>query len=181
MRRDVRNRPMGKGTRIPFILSCRGPRRAPMRAVQPVRQQAGRFIRRAAVKRHERRRHAGSAEDVGAPAILGDRRDLDSIGVSCDRFLKVMNEAWHERRRDVVVEERAFLRGSAARSSEGNHEGSSTIGQYANPGASPATKKSCCVFINRFFTEHPQVFHTARSPVAPTTVESAPKIVSNIA
>jgi hypothetical protein len=75
-----------------------------------------------------------------------------------------MNEVWQERqRRSVVEEERAFLRGGAPRSSEGNDEGSSTISQQANLGASPAAKKSSYLFINSFFTEHPQVFHTARS------------------
>ena len=98
----VRDRPAVEGTRIPVILPCRGRRRAPVRPSEPVGQQACGFIRGAAVERHERGRHAGEPNDVGAPSILGYQRDLDGIRVACDRFVETVNEIWHGRRRKMM-------------------------------------------------------------------------------
>src|SRR4051812_36021788 len=61
-----------------------------------------RFIRRSAVERHQRRRHAGDADDVGAPPILGDERDFDEVRPSRDGFVETMDDG-HRYRQDRFV------------------------------------------------------------------------------
>jgi len=61
-----------------------------MGARQPGAELLGRFRRRASVKRHHRGRHARQPDDDGAPAILGDGRNLDEIGASRDGLFETM-------------------------------------------------------------------------------------------
>ena len=86
----------GTGIDIPPILSRRARRRAPMRTIEPRRQQPGRLRRRWSVERHERGRDAGSTHDVGAPPILGDAGNFDQIGASPNGFFKAMHRAGHQ-------------------------------------------------------------------------------------
>ena len=62
-----------------------------MRASEPLAELMRRFARRRTVKRHEGGRHAGDADDVRAPAILGDKADLDEVVASCNGFFEAMD------------------------------------------------------------------------------------------
>ena len=57
---------------------------------QPVRELLGGPIGGLAVERHHRRRHAGSAPQLGAPAIP-DGRHLDLVRTPADGFFEAMN------------------------------------------------------------------------------------------
>src|SRR5918994_6620154 len=46
-------------------------------AGQPLTKQLGGFVRGRPVERHQGRGNAGNPDNVSAPAVLGDRRDLD--------------------------------------------------------------------------------------------------------
>jgi hypothetical protein len=69
--------------------------RARVRASQPVAQQMRRLVGGPPVKRHERGGNAGHAHDVRPPAICGDRRHLDQVRPTPDRFFKAMDNAGH--------------------------------------------------------------------------------------
>ena len=73
----------------------RGIRRARVRTRQPLAQLLRGLVGGAPVERHQRRRHAGHPDDTGAPAIGGDRRHLDSVRSSGDRFFEVMDGNRH--------------------------------------------------------------------------------------
>ena len=67
-------------------------------ARQPLAKKSGGFIRRRSVKRHQSRRHARNPDDVGAPAVDGDRRYLDEVLLAGNGFLKTMDDAIHRQR-----------------------------------------------------------------------------------
>ena len=98
---SVRARPLAKWAVMPPILPRRCVGSASIRATQPVRQQSGRFVRRAAVERHQCRRHSRDTDDVGAPPILGDVRHFDEIRVAGDRLFEAMNGVGHELETDA--------------------------------------------------------------------------------
>ncbi len=79
-----------QGCRHPLILHRTGRHSLLVRSGQPLAQVPGRVRRRRSVERHQRGGHAGDPDDIGAPAILSDRRDLDQIRAPADRFLKPM-------------------------------------------------------------------------------------------
>ena len=72
-----------------------GVRRARVRPSQPFAELVRRLCRRRAVERHQRGRHAGNPDDVGAPAIFGDVGDLDQVVASRDGFFEAMNGGGH--------------------------------------------------------------------------------------
>src|SRR6185295_17178953 len=84
-----------QATRRALLRSGLRARRAGMRPGEPVAQLTRGLIRRRSVERHERGRHAGNSDDVGAPSILGDRRHLDEIGASSNGFFETMNREGH--------------------------------------------------------------------------------------
>ena len=59
-----------------------------VRACQPLPELAGGGVRRRAVERHQRGRHAGYPHDVGAPAVLLNWRHLNQIPASSDVFFE---------------------------------------------------------------------------------------------
>lgn len=58
------------------------------RAREPPGQALRRRIRRGPVERHERRRPAGRARDLGAPAVAPDRLHFDGVMTPVDRFVE---------------------------------------------------------------------------------------------
>jgi hypothetical protein len=52
---------------------------------------AGRLLRRATVEGHERRRHAWDSDDLGAPPVGGNRRNLDQVLSPANDFLVTVN------------------------------------------------------------------------------------------
>src|SRR5438067_6545704 len=72
-----------------------GGRRARVGAHQPLAQPVRGVDRRRTVERHQRRRYAGEADDVGAPPILRNIYDFDQIGASCDALFEAMDGGGH--------------------------------------------------------------------------------------
>ena len=67
-----------------------------MGARQPVAEEPGGRVRRRAVERHQGRRQARNADDVRAPAVRGDGRNLDEVLLAGDGFLKAMNAQYSQ-------------------------------------------------------------------------------------
>lgn len=65
-------------------LRSRVPRDITMRARQPVRQAAERFVGGGIVERHQRGRAAVGVEDLCAPAVRGELQHLDPIIATID-------------------------------------------------------------------------------------------------
>jgi len=105
------------------LTSARGSRRALVGTRQPLAQLAGGFVRCGPVKRHQRRRDPGDANDTGAPAILGNRGHLDEVGPARDGFLEMMYGGGHDSLLDEKLGKVALiLRVAGARTSEGRRE-----------------------------------------------------------
>ena len=64
---------------------------------QPRAELAGRRVGRGAVEGHHRRRDSGRPDDLGAPPVDGDGRDLDVVETSADGFVEPLN-GWHAER-----------------------------------------------------------------------------------
>ena len=152
-----------RGSRgMPRILLLRGPL---VRPRQPVAEQAGRFIGRAAVKRHERRRHARNPHDVGAPSILGHRLHFDQVRASSDGFFEAMNGRGHvcgETKRCVVVKGKFGFYASARvdQAKQTSKRRPQTNGRESSLGGG-AQKKFGCRSMHRKFTVRPQFLHRA--------------------
>ena len=84
-------------------------------ARQPLEKKSGGFIRRRSVKRHQSRGHARYPDDIGAPAVDGDRRYLDEVRLAGNGFLKTMDDAIHRQRFFQVWRERDGIYGSVTR------------------------------------------------------------------
>lgn len=67
-------------------------------ARQPLAKKAGGFVRRRSVKRHQRRGHARNPDDIGPPAVDGDRRHFDEVLLAGNGFLKTMDGVIHRQR-----------------------------------------------------------------------------------
>ena len=68
---------------------------AAVRADQPAAQLLRGFVRRRAVKRHQRRWHARDAHDARAPSVLRHRGHFDEVLASCDGRFKTMIDGGH--------------------------------------------------------------------------------------
>jgi hypothetical protein len=133
-----------------------------MRTVQPVGQQACRFVGSRTVKRHQRRREARGEQQVGAPSIPGDRRDLDEVWSSRNSLFKAMYEICHESV-DVLLLLRRTVHSCAAASADQAKATTKARPQSAGSRIVVILRenKFCCRSVNSFFTGHPQVIHTA--------------------
>lgn len=58
---------------------------------EPLADMSGRFIGSRAVERHHRIRHARVADNVRAPAILGDFGDFDVVRAAFNSLVDVMH------------------------------------------------------------------------------------------
>jgi hypothetical protein len=72
-----------------------GLRRAVVGPDQPVAEMFRGLSGRSAVKRHQSRRHAGDANDVGAPPVLIDRTGFDQVGTSSNELFEPMDRCCH--------------------------------------------------------------------------------------
>jgi hypothetical protein len=110
-------------------------RRSGVRAREPVEQTRGGLVRRCPVKGHQRGRHAGNPDDVGAPALVG-RHHLDEVRATTDGLFKAMNSRLHSRWTDLgCLRERDELScPGAAQTSEAPYETASTIPPRADRG-----------------------------------------------
>jgi hypothetical protein len=97
-------------------------RGALVRTREPLAQKVRRFNWCAAIKRHQRGRHAGESDDVRAPAVLFDSGDLDDIWTSPDGFFEAMNGCGHSDA-EGLFETRAILRFERNETSEAPYEG----------------------------------------------------------
>ena len=81
---------------MPQILHCAGRLGgAGVRACEPFAQLVRGIGGGLAVKRHQRCRYARYPDNIGAPSILGDVRDLDQVLAAGDGFLESMNVEGH--------------------------------------------------------------------------------------
>ena len=133
-----------------------------MSAGQPLAQLARRLVWCGAVKGHQRGGNPGHANDVGAPAILGDRSHLNQVGSARDRFLKTMygcghNSCW----RDVAGSCADFTHCGARHKRSARRKPT-----HRSRSRSFATHLTRNIFSRRFIhrkcTVHQQVLHSAR-------------------
>ena len=116
------------------------------------------------VKRHQRGRHAGNPDDVGAPSILGHGGHLDQIGPSCDGFFEAMDSRVTVVGQMVVrlLGARSILRFEArAIKRSGSRKRMHSARSRSDFTTRARRKKiSLVVSVHRKFTNHPQVFHS---------------------
>ena len=107
-------------------------RGARVRARQPFAQQMRRLGRRAAVERHQRGRHAGQPDDVGAPAVLRNARHLDQVRAPCDGLFEAMNVGGHDNKKSMRKWlGAAIVCACAGETSEAPYEGACTMPERA--------------------------------------------------
>ena len=97
-------------------------------AREPLGQVARGLFGSAAVKRHQRRRHARSSDDARAPPVLRDGGDLNQVRTSANGFFEAMNGCGHVFDGELwMFGSVCIVRRTAKRSSETTDEGASTI------------------------------------------------------
>src|SRR5260221_10206697 len=159
----LRERRSMRGGAAATIAQCarlRGVELVLMGAAEPVGQVRRGCVRRRTVEGHHGRGHSWKLQYVRPPPLFVDHGHLDQIATAVDDSLKTMPhevryvlEKW-----EVEQHELYALPGfdQAKRSTN--------VPQFRD--ASGFTRnlnenKFCCRWLNRLFTSHPQVFHTA--------------------
>src|SRR5439155_3436569 len=127
-----------------------------VRAREPLAQLPRRVDRRRAVERHQRRRSTGQADDVRAPAILLDRRDLDQIWTSPDGLFKAMDDGVHGVGETGLGGASRIVRTPAQQTSEAKDENASTLPGGIVSRRQPAPK---FFFALRCYTGNPPIMH----------------------
>ena len=132
-----------------------------VRPGQPVTQQTRRFRRRAGIKRHQRGRNAGHADDVSAPAVVSDWGDLNQIRAARYGFFEALDGCLH------VFVSTKFCRGVAeilrfawTQTSEATDEGSCTVPRSAVFPDIALENILTCRYFNRKCTVRPQDLHS---------------------
>ena len=131
-------------------------------ARQPLAKKSGGFIRRRSVKRHQRRGHARNPDDIGAPAVDGDRRYLDEVRLAGNGFLKTMDDVIHRQRffqglagaRRNLRQRHTLIKRSDPRKPVHRRR------RDRLPSVAPAKYIFRCRAVHRKCTDRPQLFHS---------------------
>ena len=136
---------------------------------QPVRQPAGRFLRRLAVEGHHRRGHPRLPVKLGPPPVT-DGHHFDLVRMPADSFFEMVNDhlsGGPTARSEVPV----ILRRRHVRSSEDDHEGASTMppvwGSSDDPTEEKCALSGCPQDLHASSTVFPQSGGYRRRNAAP--------------
>jgi len=129
-----------------------------MRERQPGGQLSGRLFWRLAVKGHHCGGHARSASELRTPPVA-DGHHFDLVRTPADVFFEMVNVHLFGLPPDRKSGAPVILRGCDVRSSETDHEATSTIRVSRDHRPISLKKNLRCQVVHKIFTRNPQVFH----------------------